>query len=348
MRHEYDYFIVKYCKILTIFVDICHVSNKMSKISIIIPVHNAEKYLRTSVGSLKAQTYGNIEIVLVENASTDGSLALCHEIAAADDMVKVIQCDFGDPSNARNEGILASTGEYIGFIDSDDTVEPDMYEQMLNIASKEDLDIIICDFVKKYDYRSDRREYPDDGTVTIEPPMELLKKNFKDQIPQSACTLLCRKKLFEKVKFPVGRYFEDTATTWRLLLEASRAGHIARSFYHYYRHEGSIVHTASFKIHYGHVLADMERVDFINSYEKYSDQERYELGARPLALFYKHFGKMVKLAQTDEEKLACVRCRDWALSLSDGYKLKIRYSLLRTLVHNCWGFYCILKRGSKL
>ena len=121
----------------------------MHKISIIVPVHNAEKYLRTSVASLQEQTYQNLEIVLVENASSDGSLALCHEIASEDSRIKVISLAKGDPSLARNEGIKASSGEFIGFIDSDDTVESDMYEQMLNIAVQENLDIIFCDFVKK-------------------------------------------------------------------------------------------------------------------------------------------------------------------------------------------------------
>ena len=135
----------------------------MHKISVIIPVHNAEKYLRTSVASIKAQTYKSIEIVLVENASSDGSLALCYEIAAEDPAVKVVHSDLGDPSNARNEGILASSGDYIGFIDSDDTVDPEMYDQMLKLVIEEKLDIIFCDFVKKYDYRSDRQAYADSG-----------------------------------------------------------------------------------------------------------------------------------------------------------------------------------------
>lgn len=320
----------------------------MHKISIIVPVHNAEKYLRTSVASLQEQTYQDLEIVLVENASSDGSLALCHEIASEDSRIKVISLAMGDPSLARNEGIMASSGEFIGFIDSDDTVEPDMYEQMLNIAVQESLDIIFCDFVKKYDYHTDRYVFRNDGKVTIESPKELLKKSFRDEIPQSACTLLCRRKLFEKVSFPVGRYYEDTATTWRLILASRSAGHIARPFYHYYRHGGSIVHTASFKIHYGHVLADMERIDFINCNPEYSNEEKLELGAKPLALFYRHFRKMVTLAETDEEKQICLDCRAWALKLPEGYKLKRKQARIRTVVHKYWKLFCILRRGTTL
>lgn len=317
---------------------------KMCKVSIIVPVHDSERYLRACVASLTAQTHRDIEIVLVENASSDSSLELCRKLSETDSRIKVLHLDLGDPAYARNEGIRASEGEYIGFVDSDDTVDPDMYEQMLKLAVDKGLDVVICDLVKKYDYRSDRVEYVNDGKVTVASPMDFLKKNFKDQIAQSACTVLCRRELFDKVQFPVGRYYEDTATTWRLLQAARTAGHIARPFYHYYRHSGSIVHTASFKIHYGHVLADIERVDFINSCPEFSEAERQDLASRPMALFYRHFKKMVKLAETEEEKEICRNCRDWAMSVPDGYRLKFRYNMIRISVCRCWKMFCLLQR----
>lgn len=297
----------------------------MHKISIIVPVHNTELYLAACVESLTSQTYKNIEIVLVENASTDTSLALCHSLAEKDERIKVIHTDIPGPANARNMGIDAATGQYIGFVDSDDTVDCDMYEKMLDVSTENNLDIVLCDFVKKYDYRSDRYEYVNDGKITIEDPMEFLKKNFKNQIPQSACTLLCRKELFTNVKFPVNRYFEDTATTWRLLVAAKSAGHIARPFYHYYRHGGSIVHTSSFQIHYGHVLADIERVDFINAHAAYTDAEKIDLGCRSIELFCKHLRKMVVLAKTEQEKQICLESRKWMLNLPFKYRLRLKY-----------------------
>lgn len=320
----------------------------MNKISIIVPVHNTEKYLRKCVGSLTAQTYGNIEIILVENASSDGSLALCNELASQDERIKVVQTDIGDPSHARNEGIAASSGEWVGFVDSDDTVEPDMYEQMLALAEKEALDIVFCDFVKTYDYRTDRFEFANDGKAVVGPASEFLKKNFTDRIPNSVCTLICRRNLFDDVHFPVGRYYEDTATTWRLLLVARTAGYLARPLYHYYRHSGSIVHTPSFKIHYGHVLADMERIDYINSNQDYSAAEKMELGAKPLALFYRHFRKMVILAGSKEEKEICFRCREWLMSLPEGYRLKFKYAMIGHGVRKYWNLFCLAHRGNTM
>ena len=104
------------------------------------------------------------------------------------------------------------------------------------------------------------------------------------------------------------------------------------------------MHTASFKIHYGHVLADIERVDFINSCPEFSEAERQDLASRPMALFYRHFKKMVKLAETEEEKEICRNCRDWAMSVPDGYRLKFRYNMIRISVCRCWKMFCLLQR----
>ena len=89
----------------------------MPKVSIIVPVHNTERYLQACVESLTAQTLADIEIILVENCSTDDSLALCHRIATTDDRIKVLSIDKADLSTARNEGVKVATGEYIAFVD---------------------------------------------------------------------------------------------------------------------------------------------------------------------------------------------------------------------------------------
>lgn len=316
----------------------------MYKISIIVPVHNTEKYLHKCIESILAQTYKNIEIILVENASTDNSLSICHEFVAKDDRIKVIHLEIGDPSYARNEGIKASTGDFLGFIDSDDTIEPDMYEQMINLAIKEELDIVFCDFVKKYDYRADRYVFENSGKITVASAKDILKLNFKDKITQSQCTLLSRKEIFSEIAFPENRFYEDTATTWKLLLKAKKAGHIARPFYHYYRHSGSIVHTPSFKIHYGHILADIERIEYINGSKEYTNNEKHELCIKPLEGFYRHFRKMVALAKNKEEKDICLKYRDWANSLPHEYNLRKKFSRMRNMISNHWKIFWLMNR----
>lgn len=316
----------------------------MPKVSVIVPVHNTAKYIEDCVESITNQTLKDIEIILVENASTDNSLEICSSLSQNNARIKVVHSDIGDPSLARNIGIEASSGEYLGFIDSDDTVAPEMYADLLELLESESLDIVFCDFMKKYDYRSDRYVFENTGKMTVASAQEMLKLNFKDEIPQSICTMLCRRFVFDNIRFPVGRYYEDTATTWKLILASEKVGHIARPYYHYYRHSGSIVHTASFKIHYGHVLADMERIDYINASKEYSSQERLELGIKPLEGFFRHFRRMVSLAKSQEEKDICLKCREWLVNLSGEYKFRRKFSRVRNLVTNHWGMFCILSR----
>ena len=97
------------------------------KVSIIVPVHNTEKYLRQCVGSLLSQTLDDIEVVLVENGSEDGSPDICRELSSEDPRVRYVTLEKGDLSTARNEGVRAAAGEYVGFVDSDDLVSPEMY-----------------------------------------------------------------------------------------------------------------------------------------------------------------------------------------------------------------------------
>lgn len=116
----------------------------MPKISVIIPVYNAEKYLHECVDSILAQTLQDIEVILVDDGSTDTSPAICDEYATKDKRVTAIHKPNGRASSARNAGIRAATGEYIAFVDSDDWISPEMYETMLATSA----DVCLCDYVR--------------------------------------------------------------------------------------------------------------------------------------------------------------------------------------------------------
>ena len=106
--------------------------NTDNYISIIVPVYNSEKYLKECIQSILNQTYSNLEVILVNDGSTDNSLKICYEFSEADERVKVVDQKNAGPSAARNRGLNEATGNYIGFVDSDDTIEPDMYEILIN------------------------------------------------------------------------------------------------------------------------------------------------------------------------------------------------------------------------
>ena len=124
----------------------------MPKVSVIVPVYNAEKYLTECVESIRKQTIEDIEIILVDDGSTDTSPAMCDAFAVQDPRVKVIHKPNGRASSARNAGIRAATGEFIAFVDSDDWISPDMYEKML----EPNADVCLCDYVRF----SGEKEFP--------------------------------------------------------------------------------------------------------------------------------------------------------------------------------------------
>lgn len=114
------------------------------KISVIIPIYNAEIYLRRCIDSVLAQTYRNLEIIVVDDGSSDTSGAICDEYTAKDNRVQIVHQKNGGVSAARNAGLNLATGDYIGFVDADDYIAPDMYEYLLGLIQKCDADIAQC------------------------------------------------------------------------------------------------------------------------------------------------------------------------------------------------------------
>ena len=123
----------------------------MVKVSVVIPVYNVEKYLAQGIESVRRQTLEDIEIILVNDGSTDGSLKVCREHAAMDSRITVIDKPNGGVSSARNAGLDAASGEFVGFIDPDDWVEPEMYENLYGRAREIGAEACICNYVRNED-----------------------------------------------------------------------------------------------------------------------------------------------------------------------------------------------------
>ena len=245
----------------------------MPKVSIIVPVHNTEKYLQACVDSLTAQTLSDIEIILVENCSTDNSLGVCNNLAQGDNRIKVLSIDKADLSTARNEGVKAASGEYIAFVDSDDTVLPTLCEETYNLATQHNLGLVCFSLHKTYDNRADKYPYSNDGSVKIVSAKEMTTLNLTDKSPSYVCTHLFKRSLFETLAFPENIYYEDRASTFLYTAACNKGAIINKSYYLYYCRQGSISRSFSWKHYRDFAYANLCRLEFINHSGLFSAEE---------------------------------------------------------------------------
>lgn len=210
-------------------------------ISVIVPVYNVEAYLARCVDSILAQTYKNLQILLVDDGATDASGRICDEYAAADPRITVIHKKNGGLSSARNAGIEAAQGEYLAFVDSDDWIEPEMYAHMLTLMEKY-RGTLVC--AGRYDVNGATGEKKvglcpkDERCISAE---EMVGKIFLwDGCDSSACDKLYHRSLFATFRYPEGKVCEDVPTTYKIVLQAQRVVLCDRPFYNYYHRSGSI------------------------------------------------------------------------------------------------------------
>lgn len=223
-------------------------------ISIIIPVYNSEKYLVCCLESIINQTYQNIEIILIDDGSKDGSSKICDEYARKDKRIKVIHKQNNGAAAARNTGLDNASGEYIAFVDSDDYIELNMYQEMMKINQQYDCDLVLCDCYKENEstkiiFTHDIREgYYDKDMLYKEYFPTLLMTNSVDYPPTiSNCVCLFKRKLIEEnnLRYKEGMRFSED------LLFGSQAAYYTNSFYymknkafyHYVLNNESVTHT---------------------------------------------------------------------------------------------------------
>lgn len=215
--------------------------NRDTKISVIVPVYNVEEYLARCVDSVLAQTYENLEVILVDDGATDTSGAICDAYATKDSRVKVIHKENGGLSSARNTGLEAATGDCIAFADSDDWIEPDAYAHLLGLMEKHQVKLVCggrYDVSGKTGQRTvglcPRREEVISGE-------ELAGRIFLwDGCDSSACDKLYHRSLLENFRYPEGKVCEDVPVTYKIVLQADRVAMSDKPFYNYYHRPGSI------------------------------------------------------------------------------------------------------------
>ena len=237
-----------------------------NKVSIIVPIYNVSEYLDKCLENIIEQTYNNIEIILVDDGSTDDSGRKCDSYARLDERIKVIHKENGGLSSARNAGLDICTGNYIVFVDSDDWISKFMVEKLVNKLIKSKSDIVCCEF-----FEVDEKTLlcsKIDAEEKIMESEEALEKLLKLEIRDYAWNKIYKRELFSELRFPDGRNYEDMATTYRAFMQANKVCVIPDLLYYYVTRNGSIANTSNtekiLKNKYDAMISYYERIETIS------------------------------------------------------------------------------------
>ena len=205
----------------------------MPKVSVIVPIYNVEKYLEKCINSLLSQTLEDIQIILVNDGSKDNSGNIAKEYEKNNkDRVIYVEKENGGLSDARNYGLKYATGDFIAFLDSDDYIEKNAYEEMYNKAIEENSDYVECDFIW---------EFPNKIRVDKQYPYKN-KKEMLSFVRVVAWNKLIKRQLIidNNLEFPKGLRYEDVEFTYKLIPFINKFAYVDKPFIHYVQREGSI------------------------------------------------------------------------------------------------------------
>ena len=243
----------------------------MDKVSVIVPIYNAESYLEKCVNSIINQTERDIQIILVDDGSTDKSPQICDELSLKDDRIVVFHKKNGGLSSARNKGLENAKADYVCFIDSDDIIAPYYVEHLLSLIEKYDCDVA----VGKFETFTDKDPSFDniDNDVEIVEGKNAIDKLFgKSYVTATiACNKVYKKSLFDDIKFPEGKINEDEATAYRIFYKTERVAFSNSVVYGYYMRDNSITKSKFSKRNFDFLEIAWERCMFF----KERGEERY-------------------------------------------------------------------------
>lgn len=245
-------------------------------ISVIVPVYNTKRYLRRCMNSILEQTYPKFEILLVNDASTDGSSELCKEYADKYDKVTYIELEHNmGVSYARNVGLKVAQGELVGFVDSDDWIEPETYEVLYQIMDKYSTRIASCLYyeawyegghIEKKEVREDDKERHIDN-------VEEMLLYYISRRDVMVTNKLFDVQLFNQIKFPEGRVYEDTYISYRLMENAGSAAVSDQHLYNCYARPRSITHSFTLGT-FDYIRNVVDRYEYLTQKYKNSELEK--------------------------------------------------------------------------
>ena len=214
-------------------------------ISVIIPVYNVSGYLAQCLESVLGQTYTNLQIICVDDGSTDGSGEICDFYAKKDSRLQVIHQKNAGAGAARNVGLSAAEGDFIGFVDSDDYIAPEMYQSLLDVLIQTDSDIAACNTVEVFQNRIVGND--SGGELQCFSGIELLKKTAEHWKYYIMVNKLFRRELVQGIYFPEGNIVDDGFYTYKIIAKAESVVWIERGLYYYRQRRSSVMNLAAYK-----------------------------------------------------------------------------------------------------
>jgi len=262
-------------------------------VSIIVPVYNTKEFLSECTESLVSQTYNNIEIILVDDGSTDGSSELCDKLAFKDRRIRVIHQKNGGLSDARNTGIDNAKGDFISFVDSDDSVNPSFIKILLKGIKANDSDISVCGYGE---------DFPKQRTITGK------EATIKLLLEQKNIDILAWNKLYKNnlfldngIQYPKGKLHEDNLTTYKLYSRSNKVSFIPKSLYNYRKREGSITNINKKETHLKmRELAARESIDYLKEDDVLKEAAEISLLLSKFAYLDNSLNGRIKVEYTDK------------------------------------------------
>lgn len=209
-------------------------------VSIIIPVYNVEKYLKRCVDSVLSQTYKTLEIILVDDGSTDNCGKICDAYLSCDTRIYVIHKKNGGLSDARNYGIKAAHGDYVFFLDSDDWIRNDCIQVLIKHAIEKKADVVISKYITVSDESKPHTKKNHVSVVTLDKITALSCLLYQKNFSTSAWGKLYKISIIEKFAFPVGKLFEDVETIFKVIESSEQIVFLNEILYYYFGRTNSI------------------------------------------------------------------------------------------------------------
>ena len=311
---------------------------KSPEISIIVPVYKVEKYLNECIDSILAQTFTDFELILVDDGSPDNCPALCDAAAEKDSRVRVIHQQNKGLSGARNAGINVARGNWLGFVDSDDMIDPTFCEKMLHAAVQAGAEMAVCNILRMKENKaldSYQEHCLKDEVLSREEIVHRIQLSPFYMV----MTRLCRREVFEKIRFPEGKNYEDAFTAPEILERVNKAACVAEPLYQYRLRSGSIMHAAVTLKNLEEVHANYELFQYTMKYRKYDEAcLQYTVTKRIFRKLKRKLSQEERKSEQVQQAAACVAKAKDELSRAGGFTLRNQLETALCILNPKWFF----------